>query len=162
LREGISIFKKRTTTKHLKSHTSQAHSTQPDSTSRQKSLGLPIENGNAYIQKQNVELVAGQDAMTAELDQLKKGPTIQSHLRAEYFQENKRLILELEEPRIEVEGLRRKRKEECRKLEDWHICDSALRMKEMMVGEGMVLIWLIIRGKGYCEEGETEQSVLIL
>jgi hypothetical protein len=86
LREGISIFKKRTTTKHLKSHTSQAHSTQPDSTSRQKSLGLPIENGNAYIQKQNVELVAGQDAMTAELDQLKKGPTIQSHLRAEYFQ----------------------------------------------------------------------------
>jgi len=35
-------------------------------------------------------------------------------------------------------------------------------MKEMMAGERMVLIWLRIRGKGYCEERETEQSLLIL
>jgi hypothetical protein len=68
------------------------------------------------------------------------------------------LIQELEESGIEVESLGRKRKEKRRKLEDRYIRYLELRMKEMMVGEGMVLIWLRIRGKGYCEERETEQS----
>jgi hypothetical protein len=35
-------------------------------------------------------------------------------------------------------------------------------MKEMMVGEGVVLILLRIRDKGYCEERETEATVSIL
>jgi len=38
-----------------------------------------IEDVNADLQKQNVELVAGQNAMAAELDQLKEDPIIQSN-----------------------------------------------------------------------------------
>jgi hypothetical protein len=54
--------------------------------------------------------------MAPEIDQLKKDLIILSDLRAEYFQENKKLKLELEESRIEVESLGRSGK---RNVERW-------------------------------------------
>jgi hypothetical protein len=86
--------------------------------SAQESEMAKLITTNADLQQQNLELVAGQNAMAPEIAQLKKDLLIQSDLRAEYFQENKRLEMELEEYRTEVESLGRKRKEKCRKLEE--------------------------------------------
>jgi hypothetical protein len=67
LRERISIFQKKIDQELEISYVSSSFNSAESKLSAQESQITKLKNVNADLQKQNVELVAGQNAMTAEL-----------------------------------------------------------------------------------------------